>query len=164
MRRRKNFNHELGFVEIGYIYVLVISALFFVSLTSLITDRIQEETENSVEDQLKVIGGKIYLNVNSVITQVNSNPNSRGNVNTAIPSTAGGYIYSISIMDDKMYINCSGTGTSIRYYLLKCNMEVRTYRSLSHSYGPLVSSYGSINIKYGETSHTEIVRISEGKM
>jgi len=155
--------NEKAFVEIGYIYVLVISALIFVSLTTMISQRVEEETERSVKVQLYEIGGKIEMNINNAVTFSASHPDSQLDMNVAIPTTVGGDDYTVYIKDNEMFLNSSSTVTSVKFYLMESPYELISYNARTGTTEPIQSSYGSINLKYGKGLNNNVIWITENK-
>lgn len=153
--------NEKAFVEIGYIYVLVISALVFVSLTTMISQKVEDETDRSVKVQLYEIGGRIEMHINNAVTFAVSHPDSQLDMNVAIPTTVGGDDYTIYIKDNEMFLNSSGTVTSLKFYLMESPYEVVSYNARTGSTEPIQSSYGSINLKYGKGLNNNVIWITE---
>jgi len=149
-----------GFVEIGYIYALVISALVFATFTTMLSDTVQKETDRSVRVQLYEIGGKIEMNINNAINYINSHPDSSVDMNIHIPTAVGGRRYSIYINDGEMSLNSTATGISVKFYLIESNFDVFSISPLTSNIKPLLSSYGSINLKYCEALNNTIIRLS----
>lgn len=152
-----------GFVEIGYIYVLVISALIFVSLTTMLSKTVEDEIERSVRVQLYEVGGKIEMNINNALIYANSHPDSQININIKIPTTVGGNRYAIFIDDDEMFLNSSATGTSIKFYLMHSHIEVITFNPRNGDIESILSSYGSINLKYSKGLNNNVIQLSENR-
>ena len=155
MKRDRN-----GFVEIGYIYALVISELVFVTFTTMLSDTVEKETDRSVRVQLYEIGGKIEMNINNAVNFINSHPDSSVDMNINIPTTVGGRRYSIYINDNVMSLNSTATGISVKFYLIGSNVDVFSFNTLTNSIEPLLSSYGSINLKYCEVLNNTVIRLS----
>ena len=155
MKRDRN-----GFVEIGYIYALVISALVFVTFTTMLSDTVEKETDRSVRVQLYEIGGKIEMNINNAVNFINSHPDSSVDMNINIPTTVGGRRYSIYINDNVMSLNSTSTGISVKFYLIGSNVDVFSINTLTDNIEPLLSSYGSINLKYCEVLNNTVIRLS----
>jgi len=139
-----------GYVEIGYIYVLIISALVFVSFTTILTDKIDDETKEATKSQLESIGNKLTMNINNAINLVNTNNNSVLDINIPVPTAVTGYSYSILIKDNTMYLNCSATVISLKFHLINSIQGIETYDELDDEPSSLSSSYGSINIIYAK--------------
>ncbi|MDP6156626.1 MAG: hypothetical protein QGH39_05595 [Candidatus Thermoplasmatota archaeon] len=150
-----------AFVEIGYIYVLVISALVFVSLTTMISQRVEEETDRSAKVQLYEIGGKIEMNINNAVIFAASHPDSQLDMNVMIPTTVGGDDYTVYIKDNEMFLNSSGTVSSVKFYLMESPYEVLSYNARTGTPEPIQSSYGSINLKYGKGLNNNVIWITE---
>jgi len=155
MKRDRN-----GFVEIGYIYALVISALVFVTFTTMLSDTVEKETDRSVRVQLYEIGGKIEMNINNAVNFINSHPDSSVELNIRIPTTVGGRRYSIYVNDNVMSLNSTSTGISVKFYLIGSNVDVFSINTLTDNIEPLLSSYGSINLKYCEVLNNTVIRLS----
>ena len=156
------FQHnKKAFVEIGYIYVLVISALVFVSLTTMISQKVEDETDRAIKVQLYEIGGRIEMNINSAVTFAVSHPDSQLDMNLAIPTNVGGNDYTVYIKDNEMFLNSSSTVTSVKFYLMESPYEVISYNSRTGTVEPIQSSYGSINLKYSKGLNNNVIWITE---
>ena len=150
---RKN---RQGFVEIGYIYALIISALVFVSFTTLVSKTVEVETVRSVRAQLYEVGGKIETSVNNAVIYANAHPNSSIDIDIEIPTIIGGSRYTILIKDGEMYMNSSAQATSVRFYPICSGFGVVSYNPRTDSVEPLQSSYGSINLIYSNALNKDI--------
>ena len=155
--------YDDGFVEIGYIYVLVISALIFVSLTTMLSTTVEDETERSVRVQLYEIGGRIEMNINNAVIYASSHPDSQININVKIPTTVGGNRYTIFVDDNEMFLNSSATATSVKFYLMHSHIKVVTSNPSNGAIESILSSYGSINLKYSKGLNNNIIQLSENR-
>lgn len=145
-----------GFVEVGYIYTLIISALVFVSFTTLVSRTVEIETVRSVRVQLYEVGGKIETSINYAVVYASAHPDSRIDMDIDIPTSTGGSRYSILVKDGILYLNSSALATSVRFHLLTSGFDVATYNPGGDSVEPLQSSYGSINIIYSKALNNNI--------
>lgn len=98
-----------GYVEIGYIYTYLISALLLASIISVSINLTIQSEESSVEMLLQDVANRLAVGIERAILQVRLDSESRGEINISFQSELQGRYtvleYNITATNATVYIN-----------------------------------------------------------
>ncbi len=98
-----------GYVEIGYVYTYLISALLLASIISVSMNLSMQTEESSVEMLLQDVANRLAIGIEKAILQMRLDSESRGEINISFQSEIQGRYtileYNITATNATVYIN-----------------------------------------------------------
>lgn len=139
-----------GYVQIGYIYTFLLSALLLATLTYTTSGLVTETARYSERAQLKDVAGRIANGIEEVATIAKNHPNATYERYVKVPAPTEFSEYHIEVSNEVVYINATG-GVHVR----------KSFHNTGDImvYGKSAGSAGKLTIKYERIGNEKVISI-----
>ncbi len=130
---------EDGATEVGYIFILVITALILTSMTMLTATIIHDATQNAISTQLQQVDKTLKSELEECVYFALTYPTCHYSKNVTLPKTLDGDPYTVALSGSYYYVNTSAGDVKLKTRLEAPGIELA---------GQITSNSGMIRMVY----------------